>query len=163
MLATAFEHAQAFLHRSWAALTAVVSAWMSSGLFRMMRLRAAIARALAAAMHVTGQPAAAEFIADKAVEIALGFAQADHRRVDTPMMIATRIEKAIVSLRVRERWWKFIGKSGLREGRALCSVHAVLQGGHGGAPGLPAVTVGLCAPGRDLHSHGASLGKSLKH
>ena len=35
-------------------------------------------------VHVTGQPAAAEFIADKAVEIALGFAQADHRQGGHP-------------------------------------------------------------------------------
>ena len=129
-------------------MTAVVSAWMSSGLFRMMRLRAAMARALVAARTSRASLPRLNSSLTKLSKSRWDSLRLTTDRVDTPMMIATRIEKAIVSLRVRERWWKFIGKSGLREKRALCSVHAVLQGGPWWRTwAAQSVTVGLCAPG----------------
>ena len=137
---------------------------MSSGLFRMMRLRAAIARALAAACTSRASPPRLNSSLTKLSKSRWDSLRLTTDRVDTPMMIATRIEKAIVSLRVRERWWKFIGKSGLREGRALCSVHAVLQGGPWWRTWAAQVITSDCAPPvRYLHSPGASLCKSLKH
>ena len=115
--------------------------------------------------NVTGQPAAAEFIADKAVEIALGFAQADHRQVDTPMMIATRIPKAIVSLRVREvvevhQEVRFAGRKGAVPRACRASGRAMVA--HLGC--LKSVTSDCAPPVRYFGTaRGIAWSKSLKH